>query len=106
MNIDDFMAVNGGIKVLSQRLDDMGRVIVDTPAGPTRTMAPQPESCFNSFDLPDVEGDWTDLYKNLVGVIRGEAELIVTPETVRRTMLTIQAVFDSAKTNQVVNLGI
>lgn len=106
MTVDDFMAKSGGIKVLKQRLDEMGRVIVDTPAGPTRTMAPQPESCFESFDLPNTEGDWTCLYRNLVDVMRGEAELIVTPETVRRTMLTIQAVFDSAKKNQVINLGI
>ncbi len=106
MVIDDFSGKNGKIKVLKHRLDDMGRVILDTPAGPTRTMAPQPEDCYMECDLPEVREHWTDLYKNLVGVIKGEAELIVTPETIRRTMLLIEAVFESAKTNKTIKLNL
>ena len=84
----------------------MGQVIVDTPAGPTRTMAPQPEECFKEMDLPEVEGDWTQLYKNLVDVMTNKADLIVTPETVRRTMVVIEGVFESAKNNQVVKFNL
>lgn len=106
MVIDDFTGENGMVKVLKHRIDEMGQVIIDTPAGPTRTMAPQPEECFMEMELPKVDEDWRSLYKNLVGVLKGEAELIVTPKTVRRTMSLIEAVFESAKTNQVVKLDL
>ena len=106
MVIDDFSGEKGKIKVLSHRIDDMGKVIIDTPAGPTRTMAPQPEECFMESELPDV-GDNTDtLYNNLVDVMNGRTELIVTPETVKRTMLVIEAVFESARENAAITVDI
>lgn len=104
--IDDFSGTKGGIKTLSHRLDEMGQVIINTPAGPTRTMAPQPEECFMESDLPVVTEDWTDLYKNLVGVLNKTQELIVTPATVRRTMVLIEAVFESAKRGKSLKVSI
>lgn len=43
--------------------------------------------------LPSVRGDWTDFYRNLAAALRGEAELAVKPEEVRRAM----TVFDAAR---------
>ncbi len=106
MIIDDFSGESGNIKVLKHRIDDMGKVIIDTPAGPTRTMAPQPEDCFQMVDLPKVEKDWTSLYMNLVATLKGEEKLIVTPQTVRRTMLLIEAVFESARLGKSVDLNL
>lgn len=106
MVIDDFSGENGKIRVLKHRLDDMGRVIIDTPAGPTRTMAPQPEECFMEADLPKVEQRWVNLYQNLVEYMQGKAALIVTSQSARRTMQVIEAVFESAKTNQTIKLNL
>lgn len=106
MIIDDFSGEEGQIRVLKHRIDDMGKVIIDTPAGPTRTMAPQPEECFQMVGLPKATEDWTSLYKNLVATLRGEEALIVTPQTVRRTMLLIEAVFQSAETGRSVDLSL
>lgn len=104
--IDDFSGDNGKIKVLSHRKDEMGRVILDTPAGPTRTMAPQPEECFTEKELPKITKPWPNLYGNLVNVINGKEKLYVTPESVRRTMLLIEAVFESAKNNETIKLDL
>jgi scyllo-inositol 2-dehydrogenase (NADP+) len=106
MIIDDFSGENGRIRLLKERPDDMGRVIVNTNAGPTRTMAPQPEKCFVDVPLPEIDAEWSDLYKNLVDVMDGKAELIVTPESVRRTMVLIEAVFESARQNKSIDLNI
>jgi scyllo-inositol 2-dehydrogenase (NADP+) len=104
--IDDFSGKSGKMKLLKHRIDDMGRIIIDTPAGPTRTMAPQPEDCFMEKELPLAASEWTEFYSNLVGVLKGEAELIVTPASVRRTMLVIEAVFESAKKGTSIKLDI
>jgi predicted dehydrogenase len=106
MKIDDFSGENGNIKVLKHRIDEMGKVIIDTPAGPTRTMAPQPEECFMEKELPKIKKPWPNLYGNLVNVINGKEELYVKPESARRTMLLIEAVFESARQNQAIKLNI
>ena len=104
--IEDFMASAGGIKLLRQRLDNMGQNIVNTPAGPTRTMAPQPEDCFETKVLPEPKENWTFFYENIIDVLQGKAQLIVTPETVSRTMKVVDAAFESIKTNSVIDLQI
>ncbi|MCK5129839.1 MAG: hypothetical protein KAQ68_08310, partial [Clostridiales bacterium] len=93
-------------KLLSHHINEMGKVIIDTPAGPTRTMAPQPEEYYKELNLPEVVNDLSELYENLVNVIGGIEELIINHQTVRRTMLLIEAVFESAKNNIVVKTNI
>jgi scyllo-inositol 2-dehydrogenase (NADP+) len=51
-----------------------------------------------SLPLPEVIGNWTELYKNLSDALEGKTELIVSPSSVRRTMQLIEAVRESART--------
>ncbi len=104
--INDFSGEDGKIKVLKHRIDEMGKVIIDTPAGPTRTMAPQPEECFMEKPLPSITKPWPNLYGNLVNVLNNKEELYVTPESVRRTMRLIEAVFESARLNETIKLNL
>lgn len=69
--------------------------IVYTEAGPTRTMAPRPSYTTQIMDLPEVTTDWSDYYKNIVGVMEGREELIVKPEQALRVMRVIEKVFES-----------
>lgn len=69
--------------------------IVYTEAGPTRTMAPRPAYTTEVLDLPEVETDWCDYYKNIVKVIEGKEDLIVKPEQALRVMKVIEKVFES-----------
>ncbi len=75
-------------------------VVVQTKAGPTRTMAPRPAETLTELELPDVGSStsWTDYYRNIIDVIDGKAELIVTIPSVRRVLQVIEAAFESDKT--------
>lgn len=106
LKIDDFSGESGTIKVLKHRIDEMGQVIIDTPAGPTRTMAPQPEECFEIKELPKKKARSCEAYRNVAGVLSGTEELVVTPASVKRTMILIEAVFESAQKNQAIELNI
>jgi scyllo-inositol 2-dehydrogenase (NADP+) len=74
-------------------------VIVQTEAGPTRSMAPQPEETKKRLPLPEVETSWLDFYRNLNAVVEGREELIVKPEQARRVLRVIEMCFESAKGN-------
>jgi len=78
-------------------------VIVQTEAGPTRSMAPQPDSTKKHLPLPEVETSWLDFYRNVNDVIEGKAELIVKPEQARRVLRVIELCFESAAGNTCVS---
>lgn len=69
--------------------------IVYTEAGPTRTMAPRPSYTTEVMELPEVTTDWSDYYKNIIGVMEKNEELIVKPEQALRVMKVIEKVFES-----------
>lgn len=69
--------------------------IVYTDAGPTRTMAPRPAHTTRELDLPKVDADWSEYYRNIAAVLDGTAELIVKPEQVLRVMRVVDLIFRS-----------
>jgi len=71
--------------------------IVYTAAGPTRTMAPRPAHTTQILNLPEIETDWSDYYKNIIGALNGEQELIVKPEQCLRVMKLIDTIFETDK---------
>ncbi len=75
-------------------------VVVQTKAGPTRTMAPRPVETLSEIPLPKLELSlsWEIYYRNIMDTIDGKADLFVTIDGVRRTLKVIEAVFESDKT--------
>ncbi len=73
-------------------------VVVQTEAGPTRTMAPRPAETLEEIPLPDVQPHLTDYYKNIMDTIDGKAELIVNEVNVRRVLQIMEAAFESDRT--------
>jgi scyllo-inositol 2-dehydrogenase (NADP+) len=71
--------------------------IVYTSAGPTKTMAPRPVETLEEIELPSVTVDCCDYYRNVIDVIEGNSELIVTPEQSLRVMKVIDAAFYSSE---------
>ena len=80
--------------------------IVYTAAGPTKTMAPRPEETIERFDLPEIETDAKDYYRNFRDAALGKADLIVTPKQVMRVMKVLDKVFESAKTGKSISVSI
>jgi len=80
--------------------------IVYTSAGPTRSMAPRPKETTDILPLPVVKGEWLDLHRNIVEVLAGKAEPIVTHSQARRCMQVIDAIFESARTGASVSCNL
>ena len=78
--------------------------IVQTEAGPTRSMAPRPVDTLEELPLPEVETDWADFYRNVLAALDGKEELIVKPEEVRKVMQVMTAIFESGETGKAVKI--
>ena len=98
--IEDWSLKGKIVKVL--KWDEGDVAPVQTAAGLTKTMAPRTASSVTTLDLPTVQSDITDFYKNVMGAISGEAELIVQHDQVRRVMRLMEAAFESARLGQTV----
>lgn len=83
--------------------DKKDAVPVRTAAGLTKTMAPRTLETIAEKPLPQVRADIRDFYRNVMAVIEGQAEPIVTLDQVKRVMRLMEAVFRSARTHQVVD---
>jgi predicted dehydrogenase len=72
-------------------------VPVRTAAGLTKTMAPRTNETIKEEPLPKVKSDIRDFYKNFLATVEGKEELVVSLESVARTLKLIEAIFRSAK---------
>ena len=91
------------VKLANPEVVDWEDAVVYTLAGPTHTMLPRPKDTVSEIPLPKVEGGkWHRYYENIVDVLDGKAELIVTPAQALRVMKVIDAVFESDRTKNAV----
>lgn len=92
--------VNGfedGMRIVSCRdFNEEDVVPVVTSAGVTKTMAPRNANTIKESFVEKPVADVHDFYRNLVKVIDGEAELIVTHKEIMRVMRVMEAAFESA----------
>ena len=75
-------------------------VPVITAAGLTKTMAR--EDTIRTEEMPWADSDIRDFYKNVMAVIEGKEEPKIKLDEVARVMRLMEAIFESAKTRQVV----
>jgi len=86
---------------------DWTETVIYTAAGPTRTMLPRPKETTVEVALPKVgERNWINYYKNVVDVLSGKAEQIVTAEQALRVMKVIEAIFESDRTGAAITTKI
>lgn len=78
-------------------------VPIRTAAGLTKTMAPRTEETIKTQPLPIVRDDIRGFYKNVLATIRGEAPSLVTHGQMMRVMRAMEAIFESADKQQVVD---
>lgn len=99
--IERFNLETGKIVMVSD-WEKRDAVPVVTAAGITKTMAPRTKETIQEYPLPRVECDVRDFYRNVVKVLHGEEELIVTHAQVMRVMRLMEAIRTSAETNTVI----
>jgi predicted dehydrogenase len=81
-----------------------GTVIpVETAAGLTKTMAPRSKETIHTEELPAVESDIDDYYKNVMAAIEGREEIIVKLDQVQRVMRLMEAIFESSEKGEVIH---
>ena len=88
------------MKIYNRGEDDVPPVLAG--AGLTRTMAPRNEQTVEKFPIEKVKSDWAEYYRNVIATLNGKAEIVVTHDQLRRSMKLIEAVFESARKNEVV----
>jgi scyllo-inositol 2-dehydrogenase (NADP+) len=83
--------------------DEKDVVPVRTAAGLTKTMAPRRDDTISTEELPIVKSDIKDFYRNVIEVIRNNAEAKVKLPEVMRVMKLMEAIFESAEQHNVVH---
>lgn len=81
-------------------------VPVKAGTGLTKTMAPRTNETIKKYPIKKVRVNWEDYYDNIYEVIRNGAPQTVTHDQVRRSMKLMEAIFESARLNQVIELNI
>lgn len=85
--------------------DKIDSVPVKAGTGITKTMAPRTDETIHDAPLVPVYGEWGQYYNNIYDVLRFGAKQIVTHRQMRRCLKLIEAVFASAKSNQVISFS-
>jgi len=92
---------NGKIVMVSD-WEKRDAVPVVTSAGLTKTMAPRTKETIQEYPLPQITSDVKDFYRNVIKTIDGKEEIIVKHPEIMKSMRVMEAVMQSAQTNQVV----
>lgn len=99
---------NGEIITANQYALDWEPEVIQTAAGPTRTMAPRPKETLSNEALPDVSdvADWSNFYRNVMAAIDGTEELIVKPCQAQRVVKVMECAFESNEKGQSLKVNI
>lgn len=106
LKLDDFSGTKGGISKIKDNIRGFHRVVPNKALGPSRTMAHLEKENLEDISLPYVEDTPLEFYHNLVAVINGEEESIVTYDQMIRDMRIIESVFESNRIKQRINVEI
>lgn len=95
-----------GKMVMVEDWENADAVPIKAGQGLTKTMAPRNDDSIKEFELPIEKGDWGGFYDNVYDVLVNGKEQIVTHRQIRRVLSVIEAVFESAKNNEVVKVDL
>ena len=101
--IDGF---NGEGKIVrtAHLLENVPGKITMPAAGPTRSFGPAAPGLLQEEPLPETAAEQRDYFVHFIKAFRGEEELIVQPEQVRRVLKVMEAVRESARTGEAVRV--
>ena len=92
---------NGKIVMVSD-WENRDAVPIVAGAGITKTMAPRTDDTIQTYPLPVQKADWGEYYKNVFAYLNGKENIIVTHDQQRRLMRLVEAIFESGRTNKVI----
>lgn len=98
--IEDWELNGKIVRAVGKNEEDV--VPVRTAAGLTKTMAPRRDDTISTEQLPIVKSDIREFYQNVMKAIAGEEEQKVKLPEVMRVMKLMEAIFASAKKQEVI----
>ncbi|HPE95909.1 MAG TPA: Gfo/Idh/MocA family oxidoreductase, partial [Bacillota bacterium] len=98
--IDDF-SCKGRI-VCVENWEEKDVIPVRTAAGLTKTMAPRTDESITTHEVPQINSDVHDFYRNVVKAIDGIEPQLITHPQMMRVMKLMEAAFESDRLNKVV----
>ncbi len=84
-----------GYMVCCENFDEKDVVPVVTAAGLTKTMAPRDNKTISKHDIPHMDSDVHDFYRNVCLAVDKKAEQIVTHKQLLRVMNVMETAFES-----------
>ncbi|HOD01770.1 MAG: putative oxidoreductase YvaA [Firmicutes bacterium ADurb.Bin300] len=81
-------------------------VPIKAGTGLTKTMAPRTNDTIRRYPIKKVRVNWENYYDNIYDVIRNSAQQLITHDQLRRSMKLMEAIFESARRNEVIELNI
>ena len=101
--IDGFSG-DGQIMRTTRLLNNVPGKITMTAAGPTRSFGPPEPGVLLEEPLPEVNVSHRNYFEHFLKALRGEEEIIVTANQVRRVLSVMEAVRQSSKTGEAIRL--
>lgn len=101
--IDDFGG-EGKIIRTARLLENVPGKITMTAAGPTRSFGPAEPGLLKEEPLPVADVSHRDYFVQFLKAFNGEESVVVTAKQVRRVLCVMEAVRESARTNEAVRL--
>lgn len=92
----------GRIVRTTHLLENVPGKITMTAAGPTRSFGPPPPGLLYEEELPKVSVSHRDYFEHFLKAFRGEEEIMVKPEEVRRVLAVMEAIRESARTGEAI----
>ena len=90
----------GKIVRTAHLLENVPHKITMTAAGPTRSFGPPPPGLLLEEPLPQVRVSHRQFFEHFLRAFRGEEEMMVKPQQVRRVLRVMEAVRESARTGK------
>lgn len=100
--IEDWNLRGKVVRITDSRKNDA--IPIRTAAGLTKTMAPRTEETIKEEALKIVNSDIKDFYRNVMGAIRGEEEILVKNTEVMRVMRLMESIRESVIKKKVIEL--
>lgn len=100
--IDDWNLRGKVVRITDSSKNDA--IPIRTAAGLTKTMAPRTEETIKEEALKIINSDVKDFYRNVMGAIRGEEEILVKNTEVMRVMKLMESIRESAIKKKVIEL--
>ena len=106
LRIEDIMSTNGRARRIRDGVRGFDSVVGKKNLGPSRTMAPLKPEYLEEVPIPEESDMSLEFWDNLVKAVKGEADLYVTTQQIRRQMLIVEASFRSAENNECIKCEI